>query len=46
MTKTNAPEGVPVAFGAPSERGAVVLFVVRRKAARDFLRDALERKAA
>lgn len=29
----DAPEGVPVAFGSPSERGAVVLFVVRHKAA-------------
>lgn len=27
----DAPEGVPVAFGSPSERGAVVLFVVRHK---------------
>lgn len=42
----DAPEGVPVAFGSPSERGAVVLFVVRRKAAREFLRAALERKEA
>ena len=29
----DAPEGVPVAFGSPSERGAVVFFVVRHKAA-------------